>query len=57
MLLTIIGDFPAEGQSVRFGPWKISAVELANHRILQVRMEKINSEGREESDNPANVAP
>ena len=57
MLLTIIGDFPAEGQSVRFGPWKISAVEVANHRILQVRMEKIDSEGREESDNPANVAP
>jgi CBS domain containing-hemolysin-like protein len=42
MLLTIIGDFPKEGQSVCFGPWKISAVEVEEHRVLQVRMERID---------------
>ncbi|MDR3322184.1 MAG: hemolysin family protein [Synergistaceae bacterium] len=44
MLLTIVGDFPDEGQSVRFGPWRISAVEVVDHRILQVRMELVGDE-------------
>jgi CBS domain containing-hemolysin-like protein len=52
MLLTIIGGFPAEGESVRFGAWRISAVEVVNHRILQVRMERLDgAEGQDESDN------
>jgi CBS domain containing-hemolysin-like protein len=52
MLLTIIGNFPEEGQSVIFGPWKISAVEVVDHRILQVRMEFLdNAETAEESEN------
>ncbi|MDR1021327.1 MAG: hemolysin family protein [Synergistaceae bacterium] len=59
MLLTIIGGFPEEGQSVRFGPWKISAVEVAEHRILQVRMElqesgEASAEGENSHDNPKN---
>ncbi|MDR3254862.1 MAG: hemolysin family protein [Synergistaceae bacterium] len=44
MLLTIIGNFPEEGQSVRFGPWSISAVEVVDHRILQVRIEMIGED-------------
>jgi CBS domain containing-hemolysin-like protein len=48
MLLTIIGNFPTEGQSVCFGPWRISAVEVVDHRILQVRLERIEGENEHE---------
>ncbi|MDR1516056.1 MAG: hemolysin family protein [Synergistaceae bacterium] len=52
MLLTIIGDFPKEGQSVCFGPWKISAVEVEEHRVLQVRMERMDGgKNHEEGEN------
>jgi CBS domain containing-hemolysin-like protein len=40
MLLSLKGDFPEEGETVRYGPWKITAIEVAEHRILQVRMER-----------------
>ena len=40
MLLSIKGNFPEQGESVRYGPWKITAVEVAEHRILQVRLEQ-----------------
>jgi hypothetical protein len=33
------GNFPIEGESVTYGPWRINAVEVVDHRILQVRME------------------
>jgi CBS domain containing-hemolysin-like protein len=39
MLLSLKGNFPEEGEVVRYGPWKIMAVEVSDHRILQVRME------------------
>ena len=40
MLLSIKGNFPEQGESVRYGPWKITAVEVTEHRILQVRVER-----------------
>jgi CBS domain containing-hemolysin-like protein len=39
MLLTLKGNFPEEGESVRYGPWQMSALEVVDHRILQVRIE------------------
>jgi CBS domain containing-hemolysin-like protein len=41
MLLSIVGNFPEDGESVVFGPWKISAVEVVDHRILQVRIQSV----------------
>jgi CBS domain containing-hemolysin-like protein len=41
MLLSIKGNFPEQGESVSYGPWKITAVEVAEHRILQVRVERV----------------
>jgi CBS domain containing-hemolysin-like protein len=41
MLLSIKGNFPEQGESVRYGPWKITAVEVVEHRILQVRVEQV----------------
>jgi CBS domain containing-hemolysin-like protein len=40
MLLSIKGNFPEQGESVRYGPWMMTAVEVAEHRILQVRVEQ-----------------
>lgn len=53
MLLTIIGNFPEEGEFVKFGPWKISAIEVVDHRILQVRIELVGED--EESQEPETV--
>ena len=39
MLLSLKGNFPEEGEVVGYGPWKLTAVEVAEHRILQVRIE------------------
>jgi CBS domain containing-hemolysin-like protein len=39
MMLSIKGNFPEQGESVRYGPWKITAVEVVEHRILQARIE------------------
>ncbi len=44
MLLTLCGNFPEEGESIIYGPWKISAVEVVEHRILQVRIERSEKE-------------
>jgi CBS domain containing-hemolysin-like protein len=49
MLLSLKGNFPEEGEVVRCGPWKIMAVEVAEHRILQVRMEMSPEEADEGS--------
>lgn len=38
MMLELSGNFPSEGQTVSYGPWKITALEIQNHRIVQVRM-------------------
>jgi CBS domain containing-hemolysin-like protein len=46
MLLSLRGNFPEEGETVSFGPWRMSAVEVVDHRILQVRMELV-SDGSE----------
>jgi CBS domain containing-hemolysin-like protein len=40
MLLSLKGNFPEEGESVVYGPWVICAVEVVDHRILQVRIER-----------------
>lgn len=42
MLLTLKGNFPVEGEAVIYGPWKICAVEVVEHRILQVRIERMD---------------
>jgi CBS domain containing-hemolysin-like protein len=44
MLLSIKGNFPEQGESVSYGPWKITAVEVVEHRILQVRVEQASGE-------------
>lgn len=46
MLLSLRGNFPEEGETVSFGPWRMSAVTVVDHRILQVRMELV-SDGTE----------
>lgn len=38
MMLELSGNFPSQGQTVSYGPWKITALEIQNHRIVQVRM-------------------
>lgn len=48
MLLTIVGNFPEEGEFVQVGPWKISAIEVVDHRILQVRIERVGDEDEDE---------
>ena len=50
MLLTLKGNFPEEGESVDYGPWRIAAVEVVEHRILQVRIERVD-EGESEIEN------
>jgi CBS domain containing-hemolysin-like protein len=47
MLLSLKGNFPEEGEYVEYGPWKIQAVEVQDHRILQVRIERAPNEGGE----------
>jgi CBS domain containing-hemolysin-like protein len=50
MMLTIKGNFPAEGEVVVYGPWKMTAVEVLEHRILQVRVEKVSEDGESEAE-------
>jgi len=40
MVLSLKGNFPEEGEVVEYGPWKLTSIEMADHRILQVRIEK-----------------
>ncbi|MDR1650802.1 MAG: hemolysin family protein [Synergistaceae bacterium] len=47
MLLSLKGNFPDEGESVSYGPWRMTAVEVVEHRILQVRMERMADEPKE----------
>jgi CBS domain containing-hemolysin-like protein len=49
MLLSLKGDFPEEGETVRYGPWRVMAVEVSGHRVLQVRME-MSPEGGEDGE-------
>jgi CBS domain containing-hemolysin-like protein len=53
MLLSLKGNFPEEGEYVEYGPWKIQAVEVQDHRILQVRIERAANEwdAGDEEDN------
>ncbi|MDR1472924.1 MAG: hemolysin family protein [Synergistaceae bacterium] len=52
MLLSLKGNFPEEGESVSFGPWRISAVEVVDHRILQVRVEFVTAGDEPVQDEP-----
>ena len=38
MMLELSGNFPRQGQTITFGQWDITAVEVQNHRILEVKM-------------------
>jgi len=49
MLLSLKGNFPEEGEIVEYGPWKLTAIEVADHRILQVRMEMSMEDNPSES--------
>jgi CBS domain containing-hemolysin-like protein len=51
MLLSLKGDFPEEGECVTYGRWKIYAVEVVEHRILQVRLERSKDEPESEDAN------
>jgi CBS domain containing-hemolysin-like protein len=51
MLLSLKGNFPEEGEVVTHGPWKLTAVEVTEHRILQVRIEmSAEDDGAEAGD-------
>ena len=39
MVLSLTGHFPEEGESIRLGPWNITATQVLEYRIMQVRME------------------
>lgn len=41
MILEIAGNFPAQGQTVDCGPWKIKVLRVRNHRILEARIEHV----------------
>lgn len=43
MMLSIKGNFPERGESVELGPWRLTAEDVEEHRILQVRMERAES--------------
>lgn len=47
MLLTLCGNFPQEGETVVYGPWRIRAVEVVEHRILQVSIEAVEEKSGE----------
>jgi CBS domain containing-hemolysin-like protein len=49
MLLSLKGNFPEEGEFVRYGPWRMMALEVLEHRILQVRIERADSDEEEEA--------
>ena len=49
MLLTLCGNFPVEGETVVYGLWKIIAVEVVEHRILQVRLERLGEAPEEDA--------
>ena len=38
MMLELSGNFPRQGQTVAFGPWDITALEVQNHRIMEARL-------------------
>ncbi|MEG1799917.1 MAG: hemolysin family protein, partial [Synergistaceae bacterium] len=38
MMLELSGNFPRQGQTVSFGPWDITALEVQNHRIMEARL-------------------
>ena len=50
MMLEISGNFPSEGQTISYGPWDMTAVEVQSHRILQVRLKKTDGRGFHEED-------
>jgi len=37
LALSLFGGFPKSGQEVTEGPWRIQALDVKNHRVLQVR--------------------
>lgn len=41
MLLSIKGNFPEQGEVIEYGPWRMTALEVSGHRVLQVRMERV----------------
>ena len=43
MMLELSGNFPRQGQTVSYGPWDITAVEVQNHRILQARIKYVEA--------------
>ncbi|MDR1137512.1 MAG: hemolysin family protein [Synergistaceae bacterium] len=47
MLLSLKGNFPEEGEAVRYGQWEVQAVKVQDHRILQVRIERVPDDGGE----------
>lgn len=50
MVLSLLGNFPKEGECVRFGPWNICAVEVLDYRILQVRMTLVGYDENKKDD-------
>ncbi|MEG1641579.1 MAG: hemolysin family protein [Synergistaceae bacterium] len=48
MMLEISGNFPSEGQTIEFGPWDLTAVEVQSHRILQVRLKYVEDRAETE---------
>ena len=41
MVLSLTGHFPEEGEAIRLGPWNITATQVLEYRIMQVRLELV----------------
>lgn len=50
MMLEISGNFPSEGQTIEFGPWDFTAVEVESHRIRQVKIKYIAERAEEHGE-------
>lgn len=44
MLLSIKGNFPTQGEVLHYEEWRLTAMEVEEHRVLQVKLERVGSE-------------
>ncbi|MCF4115057.1 MULTISPECIES: hemolysin family protein [Dethiosulfovibrio] len=50
LITDLSGDFPSTGSSVTYGPWEFTVLSLADHRVMEVELRKIDSEECVEDD-------
>lgn len=47
MVLSLCGNFPEAGRIVEYGLWRITVTSVEQHRVLEVRLEKITDNSKE----------